>query len=285
MLKHEASLRNNRTVWRNETAVVIDMWNYFSTNPQHCWSDVVFPLLYGHSVPIDHYILHAPEKDTYCENTVRRLGILQGNSVDVSNWACFIRSVRPLFIEYRAPSKSNRRFFLPTLFWERARLMAASRAECGPFESTNSIMLPDREFIMVYDRSDALRRRWNNAGVIVMALRTLFGEYWPVFHIKSIKAYSTCQQAMLHRRARMIIWPHGGQTANIVYSLPGVRVVEIMCGTPTSTGSINSIFYAKNLGIQWLTLHEPSCTHKGASEHPREFNLTIGDDVIKWLST
>ena len=93
------------------------------------------------------------------------------------------------------------------------------------------------------------------------------------------------QQAMLHRRARMIIWPHGGQTANIVYSLPGVRVVEIMCGTPTSTGSINSIFYAKNLGIQWLTLHEPSCTHKGASEHPREFNLTIGDDVIKWLST
>ena len=257
-------------VLHNETVMVIDMYRYVATNPQHCWSDVIFPLLYRNQTRTK-YILRA-DKLAYCAHTLTRLEI--GAQLPFDQWFCFMESSVPGRFPRLNPSADQ---FAPTDFWDRVRARAASASRCGPYEPTTGHWLPNTDFTLVYDRGDTRRRRWLNPEPTVRLLKRSFG--LPVYHLSSMTVFSPCEQAELLSRARVIVWPHGGHTANIVYCRPGARVVELMCGTPHSTGSINSGPYAANLGIWWRTVREPSCTNASNTHFwaysPKSFKLSI----------
>ena len=154
---------------------------------------------------------------------------------------------------------------------------------CKANEATTGLPLPIGDVTVVYSRNDTNRRTWLNPAPTIQALKRAFS--FPVFVVSSMSAYSTCEQATLLSHARIVVWPHGGQTANIVYSRPGARVVELMCGLPSSVGSINSRPYAPNFGVWWKTVYEPSCTDPANTGYwdysPRSFNLTV--NVTKLL--
>jgi capsular polysaccharide biosynthesis protein len=81
-------------------------------------------------------------------------------------------------------------------------------------------------------RADAFKRRLVNEHEVVEALSPL-GFRWVVLDGMALR-----DQVALFSRARCVVAPHGAGLANLVFSPPGTRVVEILS---TNIASMNEI--------------------------------------------
>eukprot|EP00040_Diaphanoeca_grandis_P007499 m.41163 g.41163 ORF g.41163 m.41163 type:complete len:438 (-) comp18716_c0_seq1:81-1394(-) len=298
----------------NNSLVYINIQGYYGTNPQHCLSDNLVPLFLDcvkypkQPLSITSYVLHG-DSNSFCDQTIRRLRIVEGDGVDVSGWQCFREIAFPVRNLFRMPlenmhmtdaettkvfegvphlQRANEYLFSSTPPWTWLSSVTRTRTECESWERGfgDDAPLPkevinDTPFVLIYDREENgnNRRCLENGLELQRALKEFYGDTLPVVLIHKLGGLSLCQQARLFKTAVVVIFPHGGQSANVIYSQPGTEIIELFCGRPDERGGINSGFYSNLMGHRWTTFHEPSCTSEtmkpGQYTWLGKFNATI----------
>lgn len=286
----------------------INVQAYYNSNPQHCLSDSILPILIDSYFPDRHggstsnakYVIHG-DPQGYCAETFHRLklvGLAEQEEVDITDWKCFreIRIARRL--AYRnlestfgnkpipwlpaAVREANRWIFSnATVFADLYnRAQRANHCRLGERRSNTKWVQPTEDYVLVYDRiGDTYRRHMQNSDEVAAALEQYFAGKLKVRLIHSINDFSVCEQAELFSHARVAVFPHGGHTSNVMYMPPGAKAIELFCGRPDELGALTTSAYAHLMGLEWTSIHEPQCTKEtykfGDFAQLSGFNATV----------
>lgn len=328
------SISEASKVFIDDNITIVPIYHYFGTNPQHCMSDIVIPLLLalggswspGVNPRMGKYVMpgnRAIYAKGYCLQLLQFLGIIRDDDEEVrlskTVWTCAPKFSVPRRGTYRHPSWVSTRVtqkgwfdidwssdgmgdplrrFSEKLwdtdnlspFWPYMHNLARSRITCLPGDPVGKGKLPEaingQSYVLFYDRGDTNRRHVGNADSIYSEIRNFYGARIPVVRITSFVDYSICQQATIYSKARVLVTPHGGSTANTIFMPKGAQVIEIFCGKSNqSTPSISSSGYAKLIGLNYSVVFEPSCIGKvGFYMWVSHFNITK-NIVSKYLTT
>lgn len=125
--------------------------------------------------------------------------------------------------------------------------------------------------LLVYDRGDASRRKWANAGEAVRLIKKEFGrQFSEINHLSH--DYGTLkpeQQARLFNESDVILAPHGGALANLLFCRPGTYVIEFS----DASRPFGWFHFCRRLGMTHI-IHSPlSLDHHYADT----FTVPVGE--------
>jgi hypothetical protein len=193
------------------------------SNPNHQLWDILFSLFSAGNVdvlPFDQWV--APystcnywmcEKVDPLFNALGHSGVVHNSVVVAENESlCFKEVWVPQFAAYRHEVKAPSNF-ADVLLAFRSRLVK-------DFSSpTNAIL--------IYGRADARYRYWKNAELIAEYLRN--ASHLRVHHVSQMGALTPHEQCRVFWDARIIMFPHGGHSANLICARPGTKILEMAC--------------------------------------------------------
>ncbi len=226
-------------------------------NPAHSLNDALFSLcidMPAHgpddSAVIDQYFLAAPVKpdNSYAINNwnfyvhlragfIRSTDDVLGNTGRREGTFFFPHLVMPKFMRHRFAADWQSLAPFPTMpIIEQSKGMYPPGALENLYERLGPSALPTirkpiegKPSLLIYDRGDADRRRWENAAEAVRMVRREFsGCFSSVRFMRGEYAQLNApEQAKLFRAADLIITPHGGALANMIFCKPGTTLIEL----------------------------------------------------------
>ncbi len=275
-------------------------------NPAHALNDALFSVVLDNLCKrgetgycFDHYFLaNSQPVDGHFGN---------------SNWNQYVHHqlgiVSPESELFRGMDKRNKLFFFPHLMMPKymRHRFAADWPSLAPFRDFRYIdqsdpLYPldvllemrrrlfgncfdsepdqthDDNSILIYDRGDMHRRRWSNAIDALSLIQKEFADR--VSNISFLSEdYGTLkpsEQARLFNQSSLIITPHGGALANLIFCRPGTRVIEFA----TSALPWGWFHFCARLGMEHVI-------HKTASlvdHYPAHFEVPP-DEIRKLIES
>ena len=210
-------------------------------NPSHCVQDMLFsllPLVYRGDLKGTRAVaVNLPYKD-YCISTLTALGWFEQIHI-VHDQTCFDKLWVPAFMHNRFPRGRSRgiefgngngylhKEDLPIemiQFFQR-EMWRSVLANNNPFLSEYN----SHRTILFVSRRGEHRRIWQNVDDIAVIVREKLSSGATVRIIDNVGDFSLKEQAAIYHSADVLVTPHSGSNANIVYMRPKTTVFEIHC--------------------------------------------------------
>lgn len=220
------------------------------SNPNHQLWDVLFslfPVGYVDVLPFVQWVAPYSTCNYWMCDKVDHLfyalghsGVVHNSVVVTENQSvCFREVWVPHFAAYRHEMKAPSNFAdaLPAF---RRRLVK------GFSSPTNAIL--------IYGRADARYRYWKNAELIAKCLRNASNVR--VNYVSQMGALAPSEQCRAFWDARIIMFPHGGHSANLICARPGTKILEMACAKTVGWFQQAKRFH-RSLGLEYTYRRVP----------------------------
>jgi hypothetical protein len=131
--------------------------------------------------------------------------------------------------------------------------------------------------LVLYDRQGAGRRRWSNGAEAFHWLESRYGNHFSsMVHVSDeYQLLSPREQAALFHSADVVIAPHGGALANLIFCRPGTRIIELT----DEPGTPGWCTFTRRLGMA----HFPFRPTSLREHYPKAFELPIEefDELVR----
>jgi hypothetical protein len=219
-------------------------------NPAHCVNDLLVSLAtsYGIDIPDQHVVVEEwktivdryPPKHYWCSQALELSGFKAKQTVaaprDTTSPLCFKKLYVPRFVSLRQIPHADSAQALRDL---RTRLLQALNLSNEPWKPSKT---PEshRASILLYSRQGSSRKILSNAHQIKNRVEslyhanvTLIGKEWG--------ALNFTEQAALYNSFSYFIAPHGAHFANLIFSRPGTKVMELICSIGENNVAPNAL--------------------------------------------
>ena len=243
--------------WYNNHYLPFNYWS-FPDHPTPCvdsWLCEVMPsLLQVLNLTVDLLPLHELSEE-------QNYGAIVVSS---DNVPCYRSVWIPNFSYYRGENHPipNEDIILPKLHEELTRNFQQQQQHDN--DNVDKVVQ-----VFIYGHLDSNKRQWQNVNDVAMKLKSTNIDI-DVDIVHSLRLLPFQTQCYKFWNANIIIYVHGGHTANLICSRPNTHVIELSCQYSFGWSQLTSVFHS-SLGLRYESRKVPGCTG-------HDSNLTTPDD-------
>lgn len=244
------------------------------SNPNHQLWDILFslfPIGYVDVLPFTHWATPFSTCDYWMCDKISQLFSVLGHKGIQQNSRTLSQNEQICFKEVWVPKLAAYRHerIAPANFDEKLPEFRQKLVE--NFSSPTNAVL-------VYGREDARYRRWINAESVARRLANTSS--LKVHYVPQMGSMPPAKQCNTFWNARVIIFPHGGHSANLICSRSGTKVLEMACAKTVGWFQ-GAVRFHKAMGFDY-TYHQVPPSHCSETGEPdKDWNFLTPDS---WLT-